>query len=148
MGFTPTTGKEYIYLVIGVLAPFLGRAIGGKISQLFFDSLCKATVDKTYDGFQASLIQGTTDGSSEVTMTAVQVKRFNWLEARRRLGLTNTAAVLVATIRLCIWHWMQPLLYWFAFYSYSDELDRLQLIFGLVVGVREIIYFLLTIIHL
>ena len=74
-------------------------------------------------------------------MTAVQVKRFNWLEARRRLGLTNTAAVLVATIRLCIWHWMQPLLYWFAFYSYSDELDRLQLIFGLVVGVREIIYF-------
>ena len=146
MGFTPTTGKEYIYLVIGVLAPFLGRAIGGKISQLFFDSLCKATVDKTYDGFQASLIQGTTDGSSEVTMTAVQVKRFNWLEARRRLGLTNTAAVLVAIIRLCIWHWMQPLLYWFAFYSYSDELDRLQLIFGLVVGVREIIYFLLTII--
>eukprot|EP00943_MAST-04B_sp_MAST-4B-sp1_P005657 g5657.t1 len=146
MGLTPTSGKEYIYLVIGVLAPFLGRALGGKISQIFFDSLCKATVDKTYDGFQASLIQGTTDGSSGVTMTAVQVKRFNWLQARKRLGLTNAAAILVATIRLCVWHWLQPLLYWFAFYSYSYQLDQLQLIFGMIVGVREVIYFLLTIV--
>ena len=29
------------------------------------------------------------------------------------------------------------LLYWFAFYSYSVELDHLQLIFGMVVGVRK-----------
>ena len=146
MPFTPTDGKEYIYLVIGVLAPFLGRAIGGKISQVFFDALCKATVNKTYDGFQSSLIQGTADGSSGVTMTAVQVRRFSWLEARKRLGLNNTAAILVALIRLCIWHWLQPLLYWFAFYSYSVELDHLQLIFGMVVGVREVLYFLLTVI--
>ena len=60
MPFTPTDGKEYI-LVIGV-PHFLGRAIGGKISQVFFDALCKATVNKTYDGFQSSLIQGTADG--------------------------------------------------------------------------------------
>merc|ERR1711934_967893 len=63
-----------------------------------------------------------------------------WSDAVSKAGLTKCGAVLAATLRLLLWHLMQPALYWWALWSYWEEIDHLQLIAGQVVGAREAIY--------
>lgn len=67
----------------------------------------------------------------------------SWGKAVQKSGLNGLGAVVVAMLRLLGWHLMQPTLYWWALWSYWDIIDHLQLIFGVIVGVREGIYALL-----
>ena len=64
------------------------------------------------------------------------------------MGWTNNVAITVALLRLVFWHWLQPVMYLWILYSYSKDITRLQLYFGLGVAVREVIYPILTFIAL
>lgn len=67
-----------------------------------------------------------------------------WIEVRVCMGWSNRVALAVALFRLVFWHWLQPVMYLWALYSYCNVIDRLQLYFGLGVAVREIMYAIIT----
>jgi hypothetical protein len=71
----------------------------------------------------------------------------------RVAGWSKRVAYSLAAFRLFFWHWLQPALYWLILYSYWDTLqgqgdDNLQLRLALAVGVREAIYFPITLLAL
>jgi hypothetical protein len=68
----------------------------------------------------------------------------SWVMGRIAMGWTESTAKYVAVLRLLLWHWLQPISYCWAFYSYSDDLSKLQISFGIVIAVREGLYFLLA----
>lgn len=83
-----------------------------------------------------------------VDMDSIYNGKMNWLRARLALGYTPVMAICVAILRLVFWHWMQPAMYCLVLYIYSTEISSLQLIFGILVACREVIYVLLTIMAL
>ena len=68
--------------------------------------------------------------------------RGSWWVAVRRGGISQTQAVLQALFWLVFFHWLQPLAYFAALYAVWDELDAVQHWLGVVVAVREALYFL------
>ena len=83
-------------------------------------------------------------GESKLTIVCILEKRLNWTQAKEDLGINTCAALFISSIRLIFWHWMQPFLYAFVLFAYWDLLDKGQQILGLIVAVREGIYFLLA----
>lgn len=72
----------------------------------------------------------------------------HWDEARKYLnmshGLTESGAYARSVGRLIFWHVLQPCAYFAAFRTVSYQLDWLQYILGALVGVREMIYLVVT----
>jgi len=58
------------------------------------------------------------------------------------------APIIVALIRLLIWHWLQPVGYIWLLSLYWPTLHGMQLVFGVLVGVRESLYLLSTLVCL
>ena len=77
-----------------------------------------------------------------------QITEMNWDEARLMHGYNFLTAFIVSAIRLFFWHILQPVMYIFLLYAYSDILDIVQLVLGLIVGVRELVYLTMTIVAL
>ena len=69
-----------------------------------------------------------------------------WEEARNALGLTVHQARWVSRCKLLLWHWSQPVAYVSIFLVYFCELEKMQQIFGTLVAVRELLYWVLTMI--
>ena len=67
-----------------------------------------------------------------------------WHEARESLGLTVQQAVGVSVTKLLLWHWSQPVAFLSVFFVYYCQLDRKEVIFGLVVTAREVLYLATT----
>ena len=72
----------------------------------------------------------------------------SWDEALAALGWSPRMGRAVGALRLVFWHWLQPGMYALSLYAYWDEIDATQQKLGLVVGAREALYPLLTLVAL
>ena len=79
-----------------------------------------------------------------VHMSYVCRPNSTWAEAQSNLSLTVPAAVARSIGRLLFWHVLQPAAYLAALWTVWYQLDALQTLLGLIVGVRELIYLLAT----
>ena len=132
--------RNSIVLTIGVISPFILRTIGDWTVSFVLEKCCK--LDKMeLSGHLIGM------GDSEVTIEKVWDGKITWKEARENLGLRNNrAAILIASIRLLFWHWLQPFLYFYVLFAYWDLLVHIQRVFGLIVCGREGLYWIMTII--
>jgi hypothetical protein len=71
-----------------------------------------------------------------------------WAKARRELGYSACMGSLVGASRLFFWHLMQPAMYAWVLYSYSEQIDGLQLKLGYAVLGREASYVVLVLLAL
>jgi drug/metabolite transporter superfamily protein YnfA len=78
----------------------------------------------------------------------VQDKQATWEEARLALNLTTRQAKGVSIGKLMLWHWSQPVAYFYVLYAFFCTLNRWQRIFGCVVAAREGIYLISTLVAL
>ena len=83
-----------------------------------------------------------------LTASIIYEKRTTWEQARCKLMHTKCQAYAISIFRLISIHWFQPIFYWIIFIAYQDNLDENQLVFGYIVGIREIIYIMLTLVCL
>ena len=133
--------RDGLFLALGALSPFILRSFGDWIISLILDKCCKMTKKE----FRKHLI-GT--GDSITTIGKIWDKSVTFRSAKLHLGINTCAAITICMIRLLFWHWMQPILYGYVLFAYWDLLDYYQQILGLIVGGREGIYFILTLLAL
>eukprot|EP01043_Picozoa_sp_COSAG02_P069741 COSAG02_NODE_12079_length_1601_cov_5.143529_2_plen_353_part_00 len=69
-----------------------------------------------------------------------------WEQARNALHLTVHQARWVSRCKLLLWHWSQPVAYVSIFLVYFCELEKSQQQLGTIVAVRELFYWVLTMI--
>ena len=74
--------------------------------------------------------------------------QLSWDEALKALDYKPCMGRAVGALRLVFWHWMQPVMYAVTFYAYWDTIDSTQKTLGLVVGAREALYLLCTLVAL
>lgn len=67
-----------------------------------------------------------------------------WSKACDMSGLSFWPAALLAAAKLLLWHWLQPAAYLVALTVYWGEIDAVSHWLGAIVGVREVIYVVLT----
>ena len=68
--------------------------------------------------------------------------------AQDALMLTRWQAISVVALKLTCWHWSQPVVYCWVFFVYFCTLSRNQQIAGSIIGAREAIYLISTLIAL
>ena len=83
-----------------------------------------------------------------LTFDEVVEEKTDWASACKFSGLMPCTAALVAAAKLVLWHWLQPAAYLFALVVYWGEIDTTSRWLGAIVGVREAIYIVLTIVAL
>ena len=130
-----------IYLAMGAALPFILRTIGDWIINKMPKQCCDA---KDLDDFKQKLTA--TSGETDITIYRVINGDRDWNDAVTDLKMNACGAVTIATARLLFWHWLQPILYAFVLYAYWDLIDEVQRILGLIVGGREALYWILTVI--
>jgi|EP01047_Picozoa_sp_COSAG01_P005656 hypothetical protein len=159
-----TVGKP-LFLV--VLVPFLGRALlDWALKALWrqFDRRCcsngsdEAVVapERNMSGYQRVDMVGRTvnfvDGQIVVDegfpFDALLDKGSSWANALEANGQRPLSALAGAAVRLLLWHWLQPALYFAVLGCYWGEIDRWQRRFGVAVAVREAMYFATTLLAL
>ena len=148
-GTIPNTDSELVHLITlaGVCClGYIGRAVGKKIFHCLSNTCCQGYCEQDASQFADALLVGSKDGSSGVTLAAVEGQSMTWKEARVRLQLNSSAALSVSILRLLFFHWSQPIGYGVALYLYWHSLPFLQLILGCVVLFREVVYILLTLV--
>jgi hypothetical protein len=69
-----------------------------------------------------------------------------WARAQEGNRISPCGALLRGGARGLLWHVLQPVLYFLVFAVFSHELDSLQFALGALVGVREAVYLLLTVV--
>ena len=79
------------------------------------------------------------------TIEDVWKQRMPWSQCRDVLRLNRCAAILVSSLRLVFWHWMQPLLYGYVVLIHWNHLDSGQQLLALFVGVREALYYTMSV---
>ena len=130
----------------GIILPYLLRSIGEFVlNSLIYYNCCQWICGMTSSEFGEVLTVGT--GDIDVN-EASNVRDSSWDKARKRLKINKYAAIFIGIIKLMCWHWWQPIFYILVLYYYWDSIDKGQQILGIIVGCREGIYFLLTIIGL
>ena len=133
--------RDGLFLTIGVVAPFILRSIGDLTIGFILDRCCKLNKKEL-----AAHLVGT--GDSRVTIWRIWKYQYSWSSARDELGLNTCGAILISTIRLLFWHWLQPMLYGLVLFAYWNLLVEAQQTLGLIVGIREALYWLMTIMAL
>jgi hypothetical protein len=134
-------------------APFVLRLVGGKVQKWFVKKVMK-TVTKCCckktpgQAAMALLGSGGTDDNVSFTIHEGLWGKTSFSEAAERQGLERCAPYFVASMRLFLWHYLQPVAYWFVLWLYWDDMSRTQQILGAIVAGREGIYFLLVTIAL
>lgn len=90
---------------------------------------------------------GQSDGHTTDAMVYFMTGYDDWEAARKRLGFDKRRlALVVSAVRVLLWHWLQPALYFVVFYAFSDLLNTAELYLGLLVAVRELFYFIMVLI--
>lgn len=140
-------------MVIGMGVPYLLRLCGSKIME-WAKRCCLhnisdfVKVQGVNDAGYLEVDEATKEKASKYDPNKMHIDRVTrdmpWLEAREALAFGPCEAVFVAGLRLVLWHWMQPLVYGWVLYSYSDMIKEAQLALAIVVAVREGLYFLLA----
>lgn len=168
------TSREYLLIVIGISVPIFLRFMQATASRF----VCKSAKRRCFNNSdpcslecifpkKLSLEDYIRDGAlllSEKEAAArdkiiawveqnpgalpSDCSSLDWCTMRMAFNWTWQMALSVGILRLVFWHWFQPIFYCWALYSYSEQIDRLQIVFGLVVAAREILYFLQTLLAL
>jgi hypothetical protein len=135
------TARTELYLLLLVMIPFVGRAF----ESLVTNALKSTILDKCFGGNPCArcLRSGKTGGYAD-GLNAYDIAsgncRMSWGDSVEALDFKPSMGLAVGALRLILWHWMQPVLYWVVLYAYWDKLDGLQHGLGLLVGVRELLY--------
>ena len=105
---------------------------------------------QTLDENNSQVNEDGNDVNDSDVLTASTIYRgtIKWEQARRKLLHTKCQAYTISIFRILFVHWFQPIFYWFIFTAYKDNLDETQIILGYIVGIREIVYIILTIVCL
>ena len=140
------TLEHYITLIVLCCVGYLGRALSKKLLQCLSDTCFTGYCNTSVSSFTDSLVVGSTDGASGVTLAAVEGRSISWTNASRRLHHNYCAALSISLLRLVFFHWTQPIGYTIALYMYWRQLTQVQFILGCVVLLRELIYIVLTLI--
>ena len=136
-------------LIIGAALAYVGRAIGAKVLSCITNYCCNSCCElDTSDDFLQLLIQGSKNGESGVTTSAIEGFSLTFDQAAKRLRMNRCMSLTVGALRLVFFHWSQPVAYCVALWWYYSKLPQLQLYLGLIVGVREVLYMILTIVCL
>lgn len=146
---------------VDVITRELANSKGGKGGKnpVTLRILAARVYDNVYDGGSRGFttfenyggMEETPYGGMEETppLTADDSPWSNFRTNARIAGWSNRLAYTVAAFRLICWHWLQPALYWAILILYWDQLkagadNDLQLHLALAVGVREALYFPIT----
>ena len=144
--------REHYYMFAAVAMPFLLRFVESVVKRKFYQCCCDRLWGKDQNPLDELMLPGEATKArveaTGVSMDAILERKVSWDDAREALGWTPCKAKTVALLRLVFWHWMQPALYAWTLISFSDQIDRVQLILGLVVMGREALYPVLTLIAL
>jgi hypothetical protein len=153
--------RESLHYLLLVLLPFLGRAIESQITNRFRKWCCKRTFggDVLEEGLLGSNKGGNVlekafigeKGSDRLSVASfgrrpnqIDANTDTWEEALAALKWSRNMGLAVGAMRLILWHWVQPVIYWLVLFAYWDQIDRTQQLLGLVVAGREVLYFVLT----
>jgi hypothetical protein len=151
---SPTSSREYYLLFLGVAIPYLGRSLETLLGRKLFGWFCDRAYGEGQNPLDDVLLAGEAtsalSSAKEVSIDAIMGGHSGprWESAVAMLGWSQRKAWTVALIRLVFWHWMQPAMYAWTLYSYSDLIDYTQLVLGVVVLGREGLYVLFTCIAL
>ena len=130
-----------IGLAVVALSPFILRAVGHTLFDCLLQKYCKMNTKELKEH-----LKGTENTSLSIKNIWNKEDKISWSEARDAMGINNCAAIFIASIRLLFWHWLQVASYAIFLYGYWDLLYNAQQILGLIVLVREAIYFIFTIV--
>ncbi|CAE8587984.1 unnamed protein product [Polarella glacialis] len=139
---SPAAGRQEVSMVVGFLTSYVLRATSGAL-EAWLRKSCHLCICGRGHGSAAVL-------ASERSLT--------WLEAKARLDATEDLPLLaLAGLRLVFWHWLQPVAFALLLYSWSDDVyfgsdssspggsGRLQAVLACAVLVREILYFVCSV---
>lgn len=130
-------------MTIGVLSPYILRTLGDWTISIVLEKF--STLNKTEQSELGAHLIGR--GDPEVTIDAIWSGEVTWDQATKKLGIkSNEFAILIASVRLLFWHWLQPFLYFYVLFICWESLMDIQRILGLVVCSRELLYWMMTII--
>lgn len=122
--------------------------LGRDVSDSYIDYLIRVNHGALIKG---ELSDGWLDCPCDGPVTP-QVHYYGWVswnDVAQELGFTNMLlARVVSAARLVFWHWMQPAVYTFAFWAYSDIMDYWQIWFAVGVLIREGTYILQSLLAL
>jgi hypothetical protein len=136
--------REVLLLFLGAALPFLLRALQsfglGKVYKL-----CKKKAFDGQDPLQEAVLPTDKElvGSNKVMMddlASVYAGSEGWDKAVVDLGWHKNTARAVGVLRLLFWHMMQPVMYCWVFFSFSDQINERMYHLGLVVMAREVTY--------
>ena len=136
--FSHLEARVGLILLIGAMAPYACHAVGNLMLTLCLRCCCGLTRNQ----LQTTMIG---DKIKELSIIHIRTGCVSWTKAKKIQNLSKRAAMFVSIVRLVFWHWLQPLSYAFVLYAYWDLLDEVQMFLALAVGLRECVYFLLTI---
>ena len=136
-------------LAVVVAIPFVGRMVETFVSDSLFQGrgLCGGEPPNVAakDGQQQEPAVLTVLNVVQATSSDDAPPNLSLSEMARELGWSPRVAVVMAGIRLVFWHWMQPVMYTLALFTYADDIDELQWRLGLVVLAREALYVVFTV---
>ena len=131
-----------LYFVTSLVAtPFVLRSVGDWTISYLLDRYC----DLEKKDFVAHLVG---KGNTKVTIGRIWDGDVTWNNAQIVQGLNRNAALLVSFTRLVFWHWMQPMMYFWALYAGWGHIGDEEKMFARGVALREGIYLLLTLVAL
>ena len=116
------------------------------------DNLCNEEYNKLADEVRAKYAlkdqqQISPEGlASWEAITAQGKNQATWDEARKALHLDDEQARWVTNLKQGLWHWSQPVAYGFVYGMYFCSLDEMQRLLAVVVAVRELLYWVKTVI--
>lgn len=145
---TPFILRHDIIVIWSVCLPFLLRFLEGIVRK----HVLKLCYDKCCNGinpFRAALPIYNREGDFyNHGPNLDKIHELKWDECRLMYGYNFLTGFIVSAMRLIFWHMLQPIMYAFLLYAYSDVINDIQLKLGLIVAIRECIYFISIIIIL
>ena len=68
----------------------------------------------------------------------------SWYQITEQNKLYNNAPMILFFIRFCCFHLSQPICYFVALFNFYEELEEIQKIVAILVGIRECAYFVIV----
>eukprot|EP00942_MAST-04A_sp_MAST-4A-sp1_P009832 g9832.t1 len=133
-------------LFLGFFFRFLDKMVVKFLGNTLCGCLCNQRLNDTTEFLLAE--SSAEDETEIMTASVVYQQRYSFKEACKNLKYTPCHAYSLAMFRLFFIHWAHPILYWVTLFAYWDVLNVLQLILGGIVGVREGVYLIFTLICL
>ena len=140
--------RENLEYLLLVFVPILGRFLESWVRELVKASCCKQIFGGNV--FKQAMLGSVKDGNADEQLCLYGIPdcKWSWDEALAALSWSPCMGRGVGALRLVFWHWLQPIMYVWSLCAYWDVINSTQQKLGLVVGAREAVYLLLTLVAL